>query len=144
MLLTTREIADLCAKYNLTTNTLVRVDGVFLFVEMTSIVFNNYSGNKVALLVLRKATGTCYRLKYIYNKLAFIPRYTNRKRESILSLVYEHEDEDKYEYKPHTMAELELMVKKCVEHVRLNEPNVKAFEAKKRMKQMEADFASNN
>lgn len=134
MLLTTREIADLCAKYGLTTNTLVRVDGVFLFVEISSIVFNNYSGNKMALLVLRKAAGTCYRLKYVYNKLAFIPCYRERKRESILSLINEHEDEDKYEYKPHTMAELELMVKKCVEHVRLNEPNVKAFEAKKRLK----------
>lgn len=144
MLLTTREIADLCAKYNLTTNTEVRVDGIFLFVEISSIVFNNYVGNKVALLVLRKAAGTCYRLKYIYNKLAFVPFYRERKRCSILSLVNEHEDQDKYEYKPHSMAELELMVKKCVEHVRLNEPHVKAFEAKKRLQQMEADFASNN
>lgn len=144
MLLTTREIADLCAKYGLTTNTIVRVDGVFLFVEITSIVFNNYAGNKVALLVLRKVTGTCYRLHYIYNKLAFIPFYRDRKRCSILSLVNEHEDQDKYEYRPHSMAELELMVKKCIEQVRLNEPNVKAFEAKKRLQQMEEDFAPNN
>lgn len=140
MLLTTREIADLCTKYGLTTNTIVKNDEVTLFVEITSIVFNNYIGNKVALLVLRKAAGTCYRLHYIYNKLAFIPWYRNGKRVSILSLVDEHEDQDKYEYKPHTMAELKLMVKKCVEHVRLNEPHVKAFEAKKRLQQMEADF----
>ena len=144
MLLTTREIADLCVKYGLTTNTIVRVNEEILFVEITSIVFNNYSGNKVVLLVLRKAAGTCYRLNYIYNKLAFVPCYRNGNRVSILSLVDEHEDQDKYEYKPHTMAELELMVKKCVEHVRLNEPHVKAFEAKKRIQQMEADFASNN
>lgn len=144
MLLTTREIADLCVKYGLTTNTIVKNDEETLFVEITSIVFNNYIGNKVALLVLRKAAGTCYRLYYIYNKLAFIPWYRNGNRVSILSLVDEHEDQNKYEYKPHTMAELELMVKKCVEHVRLNEPHVKAFEAKKRLQQMEADFASNS
>ena len=144
MLLTTREIADLCAKYNLTTNTVVRVDGVFLFVEISSIVFNNYVGNKVALLVLRKVAGTCYRLHYIYNKLAFVPFYRDRKRCSILSLVGEHEDQTEYSHQPHSMAELELMVKKCIEQVRLNEPNVKAFEAKKRLRQMEEDFASNN
>lgn len=144
MLLTTREIADLCAKYGLTTNTVVKNNEETLFVEVTSIVFNNYVGNKVALLVLRKAAGTCYRLYYIYNKLAFIPLYRNGNRVSILSLVDEHEDQDKYEYKPHSMAELELMVKKCVEHVRLNEPHVKAFEAKKRLQQMEADFAPNS
>ena len=144
MLLTTREIADLCVKYGLTTNTEVRANEEILYVLITSIVFNNYVGNKVALLVLRKAAGTCYRLHYIYNKLAFVPCYRNGNRVSILSLVDEHEDQDKYEYKPHTMAELELMVKKCVEHVRLNEPHVKAFEAKKRIQQMEADFASNN
>ena len=144
MLLTTREIADLCVKYGLTTNTEVRANEEILYVLITSIVFNNYVGNKVALLVLRKAAGTCYRLHYIYNKLAFIPLYRNGNRVSILSLVDEHEDQDKYEYKPHSMAELELMVKKCVEHVRLNEPHVKAFEAKKRIQQMEADFASNN
>ena len=144
MLLTTREIADLCAKYGLTTNTIVEYNEEILYVEITSIVFNNYVGNKVALLVLRKAAGTCYRLNYIYNKLAFVPFYKDRKRCSILSLVNEHEDQDKYEYRPHSMAELELMVKKCVEHVRLNEPYVKAFEAKKRLQQMEEDFASNN
>lgn len=144
MLLTTREIADLCAKYNLTTNTEVRVDGVFLFVEISSIVFNNYVGNKVALMVLQKAAGTCYRLHYIYNKLTFVPWYRDRKRCSILSLVGEHEDQTEYSHQPHSMAELELMVKKCIEQVRLNEPNVKAFEAKKRLRQMEADFASNN
>ena len=145
MLLTTREIADLCAKYNLTTNTVVSFNEVTLFVEMTSIVFNNYTGNKVALLVLRKAAGTCYRLQYIYNKLAFVHRYIRggSERESILSLVGEHEDQTKYSNQPHSMAELELMIKKCVEHVRLNEPHVKAFEAKKRIQQMEADFASN-
>jgi len=144
MLLTTREIADLCAKYGLTTNTEVRANEEILFILITSIVFNNYVGNKVALLVLRKAAGTCYRLHYIYNKLAFVPVYRNRKRESILSLVGEHEDQTEYGNQPHTMAELELMVKKCVENVRLNEPHVKAFEAKKRLKQMETDFASNN
>ena len=144
MLLTTREIADLCVKYGLTTNTIVRVNEEILYVEITSIVFNNYVGNKVALMVFRKAAGTCYRLHYIYNKLAFIPWYRNGIRVSILSLVDEHEDQDKYEYKPHTMAELELMVKKCIEQVRLNEPHVKAFEAKKRLQQMEEDFASNN
>lgn len=140
MLLTTREIADLCAKYGLTTHMIVEYNEEILYVEITSIVFNNYVGNKVALLVLRKAAGTCYRLNYIYNKLAFVPFYKDRKRCSILSLVNEHEDQDKYEYRPHSMAELELMVKKCVEHVRLNEPHVKAFEAKKRLQQMEADF----
>lgn len=144
MLLTTREIADLCAKYGLTTNTEVRANEEILFIEITSIVFNNYVGNKVALLVLRKAAGTCYRLHYIYNKLAFVPFYRNRKRESILSLVGEHEDQTEYGNQPHTMAELELMVKKCIEQVRLNEPHVKAFEAKKRLQQMEADFASNS
>lgn len=144
MLLTTREIADLCAKYGLTTDTIVKINEVILMVEITSIVFNNYVGNKATLLVLRKAAGNCYRLNYIYNKLAFISCYRNRKRDSILSLINEHEDQDKYEYKPHSMAELELMVKKCVEHVRLNEPHVKAFEAKKRLQQMEEDFASNN
>ena len=144
MLLTTREIADLCAKYGLTTNTVVSYNEVTLFVEMTSIVFNNYTGNKVALLVLRKAAGTCYRLQYIYNKLAFIRRYTRGdKSESVLGLIGEHEDQTKYSNQPHSMAELELMIKKCVEHVRLNEPHVKAFEAKKRIQQMEADFASN-
>lgn len=144
MLLTTREIADLCVKYGLTTNTEVRFNEEILFVEITSIVFNNYVGNKVALLVLRKAAGTCYRLHYIYNKLAFIPVYRNSNRVNILTLVGEHEDQTEYGNQPHTMAELELMVKKCIEHVRLNEPNVKAFEAKKRIQQMEADFASNN
>ena len=144
MLLTTREIADLCVKYGLTTNTIVRVNEEILYVEITSIVFNNYVGNKVALMVFRKAAGTCYRLHYIYNKLAFIPWYRNGIRVSILSLVDEHEDQDKYEYKPHSMAELELMIKKCIEQVRLNEPHVKAFEAKKRLQQMEEDFASNN
>ena len=144
MLLTTREIADLCVKYGLTTNTEVRANEEILYVLITSIVFNNYVGNKVALLVLRKAAGTCYRLHYIYNKLAFIPFYRNRNRESILSLVGEHEDQTIYGHQPHTMAELELMVKKCIEQVRLNEPHVKAFEAKKRLKQMEGDFASNS
>jgi len=144
MLLTTREIADLCAKYGLTTNTEVRANEEILFILITSIVFNNYVGNKVALLVLRKAAGTCYRLHYIYNKLDFVPVYRNRKRESILSLVGEHEDQTEYGNQPHTMAELELMVKKCIEQVRLNEPHVKAFEAKKRLQQMEADFASNS
>ena len=144
MLLTIREIADLCAKYGLTTNTEVRANEEILYVLITSIVFNNYVGNKVALLVLRKAAGTCYRLHYIYNKLAFIPFYRNRNRESILSLVGEHEDQTIYGHQPHTMAELELMVKKCIEQVRLNEPHVKAFEAKKRLKQMEGDFASNS
>ena len=144
MLLTTREIADLCVKYGLTTNTEVRANEEILYVEITSIVFNNYVGNKVALMVFRKAAGTCYRLHYIYNKLAFIPWYRNGIRVSILSLVDEHEDQDKYEYKPHSMAELELMIKKCIEQVRLNEPHVKAFEAKKRLQQMEEDFASNN
>jgi hypothetical protein len=144
MLLTTREIADLCVKYGLTTNTEVRFNEEILFVEITSIVFNNYVGNKVALLVLRKAAGTCYRLHYIYNKLAFIPVYRNSNRVNILTLVGEHEDQTEYGNQPHTMAELEMMVKKCIEHVRLNEPNVKAFEAKKRLKQMEADFAPNS
>ena len=144
MLLTTREIADLCVKYGLTTNTEVRANEEILYVLITSIVFNNYVGNKVALMVFRKAAGTCYRLHYIYNKLAFIPWYRNGIRVSILSLVDEHEDQDKYEYKPHSMAELELMIKKCIEQVRLNEPHVKAFEAKKRLQQMEEDFASNN
>ena len=144
MLLTIREISDLCAKYGLTTNTEVRANEEILYVEITSIVFNNYVGNKVALMVFRKAAGTCYRLHYIYNKLAFIPWYRNGIRVSILSLVDEHEDQDKYEYKPHSMAELELMIKKCIEQVRLNEPHVKAFEAKKRLQQMEEDFASNN
>lgn len=140
MLLTLGEIADLCAKYGLTTHTIVKNNEVILFVEITSIVFNNYIGNKVALLVLRKAAGTCYRLNYIYNKLAFIPWYRNGNRMSILSLVVEHEDQDKYEYKPHTIAELDLMVKKCVESVRLNEPHVKEFESKKRIQEMENDF----
>ena len=144
MLLTTREIADLCVKYGLTTNTEVRFNEEILYVEITSIVFNNYVGNKVALLVLRKAAGTCYRLHYIYNKLAFIPVYRNSNRVNILTLVGEHEDQTEYGNQPHTMAELEMMVKKCIEHVRLNEPNVKAFEAKKRLKQMEADFAPNS
>lgn len=144
MLLTTREIADLCVKYGLTTHTEVRVNEEILFVEITSIVFNNYVGNKVALLVLRKAAGTCYRLYYIYNKLAYIPCYRNRNRVNILTLVGEHEDQTEYGNQPHTMAELELMVKKCIEQVRLNEPRVKAFEAKKRLKQMEGDFASNS
>jgi len=144
MLLTTREIADLCAKYGLTTNTEVRANEEILYVLITSIVFNNYVGNKVALLVLRKAAGTCYRLHYIYNKLAFVPCYRDRNRVNILTLVGEHEDQTEYGNQPHTMAELELMVKKCIEKVRLNEPHVKAFEAKKRLKQMEDDFASNS
>ena len=138
MLLTLGEIEELCEKYKLTKRNVESRLAVFI----TSIVFNNYPGNKETLLWLEKAAGNCYRLLYIYNKLDFVSCYTDNfsDKQDVLSLVAEHEDQTKYKNQPHTMAELDLMIKKCVECVRLNEPHVKEFEAKKRIKEMEKDF----
>lgn len=133
MLLTLGEIEELCEKYKLILT--YQKDGPHLYVEIISIVFNNYPCNKETLMILEKSAGTCYRLISIYNKLDFVSNYGK----DILSLV-RTEDQFKYKNQPHTMAELDLMVKKCVESVRLNEPHVKEFEAKKRLRQMEADF----